>query len=339
MWLRPERALSSPHRSPSFRVNAPRLMITGPHRYADLARIWHRIVHTELVPAFRSLGWKVRVVIFRDANQDRFAQSDFPQTSFQDPGPGARDFVEFYDAALQTDCDFIFFLDADVFVLNGTWAASFTRHFDNPDVAALSYLRRGKLPGVFALLCRAKYFRALPDRAMMASYEDLQKWPDSLNRGPGERAALMLEKAGKRILDFNDEAPQRISDFHGTTVIRVSRETFAGVIGEEAFETLIANKRYFAMGAYDNVLLGWLYRAVFEGPFAPDADGGELGGSLTAEALRRVLARIERPELRAALSEYFARSDRSAERLARYLGVRAPRPVLTPDCWRAANAS
>jgi len=319
-------------------MNAPRVIITGPHRYADLARLWHRMVHKDLAPAFRSLGWEVTVVIFRDANQDRFSQYDFPETSFQDPGPGARDFVEFYDAALQTDCDFVFFLDADVFILDAPWAASCIRHFDDPSIAALSYLRRGKLPGVYALLCRAKDYRGLPERAMMASYEDLQKWPHSINRGPGECAALMLEKVGKHIVDLNDEAPQRIADFHGTTVIRVSRETFAAAIGEEAFEALIADKRYFAMGAYDNVLLGWLYRAVFDGPFAAGADGRELGGSLTAEALRRILARIERAELRAALLEYFARSDRCAERLARYLGIREPLPGLVPDCWRAVNA-
>jgi hypothetical protein len=319
-------------------MNAPRVIIASPHRYADLARLWHRMVHKYLAPAFRSLGCKVTVAIFRDANQDHFSPHDFPETSFQDPGPGARDFVEFYDAALQSDCDFLFFLDADVFILDASWAANGIRHFNDPGIAAVSYLRRGKLPGVYALLCRASDYRGLPERAMMASYEDLQKWPHSVNRGPGERAALMLEKVGKRIVDLNRESPQRISDFHGTTVIRVSRETFATAIGEKAFETLVADKRYFAMGAYDNVLLGWLYRAVFDGPFAPGADGGDLGGSLTDEALRRVLARIERVELRAALSEYFARSDRSAESLARYLGIRGPLPNLVPDCWRAANA-
>jgi hypothetical protein len=319
-------------------MNAPRLMITGPHRYPDLARLWHRFVYKDVAPAFRSLGWEVKVVIFRDANQEHFAQSDFPETAFLDPGPGARDFVEFYDAVLQTDYDFVFFLDADVFILDAVWAASCTRYFDDPDVAALSYLRRGKLPGVYALLCRARDFRALPGGTMMASYEDLQKWPDSVNRGPGERAAPMLEMAGKRIVDLNEQAPQRISDFHGTTVIRVSRETFAGVIGEEAFEAFIAQSRYFAMGAYDNVLLGWLYRSIFDAPFAPGVDGRELGGSLTVETLRRVLARIERAELRAALTEYFARSDRSAERLARHLGIREPLLTLVPDCWRTANA-
>jgi hypothetical protein len=50
----------------------PRLLIASPHRYPDLARLWHRFVTREIVPAFARLGLTVEVNIFCDANAGRF---------------------------------------------------------------------------------------------------------------------------------------------------------------------------------------------------------------------------------------------------------------------------
>src|SRR5262249_3341433 len=171
-------------------------------------------------------------------------------------GPGARDFVELYDAALAASGDWLFLLDADLFFLDGAWPVSHLGAFDRPEVAAVSYLRRGALPGVYALLCRTADYRALPAPVFAASYEGV--WADGVNRGPGERAALALRARGREIAEAADPEAH-LADFHGTTVLRASREIFGGRIGERRFEELVGEKRYFAMGAYDNLLLGTLY--------------------------------------------------------------------------------
>ncbi|HEY6343355.1 MAG TPA: hypothetical protein VIY49_17810, partial [Bryobacteraceae bacterium] len=103
----------------------PRLLISSPHRYPDLARLWHRLVMRELVPAFERIGLDVEVNIFCDANTDQFLPHWFPRILFTRAGPGMRDFMEFYDATLHHPCDFLLFLDADTFVLDGGWAASY----------------------------------------------------------------------------------------------------------------------------------------------------------------------------------------------------------------------
>src|SRR5689334_10455596 len=99
-----------------------RLLIASPHRYPDLARLWHRFVMHELVPAFAGLNLAVEVNIFCDANADQFLPDLFPEVRFTRSGPGMRDFMEFYDATLNEPCDFLLFLDADTFLLDGGWA-------------------------------------------------------------------------------------------------------------------------------------------------------------------------------------------------------------------------
>src|SRR5580704_16033514 len=109
----------------------PKLVIGSPHRYGDLARIWYRCVARDVVPAFESAGLDVEVNIFRDANAEQFTTELFPGVRFSDNGPGMRDHMEYYDAALhEEDCDFILFLDSDTFFFDTEWAARHFAEFD-----------------------------------------------------------------------------------------------------------------------------------------------------------------------------------------------------------------
>ncbi|HEV7515725.1 MAG TPA: hypothetical protein VGR07_05440 [Thermoanaerobaculia bacterium] len=312
----------------------PRLLLASPHRYPDLARLWYRAVRRDLLPALEGAGFAVQVWIFRDGHRDEFDPGWFPGATLQASGPGSRDFVEFYDAALEASDGYLFFLDADVFFLDGAWPVSYLQDFERPEVAAISYLRRGALPGVYALLCRAADYRALPKPVFAAAYEGLAAWPNAVNRGPGERAALALRLRGKEIAEAADPEAH-LADFHGTTVLRASREIFGGMIGERRFEALVGEKRYFAMGAYDNLLLGTLYAAVFGEPFAAIA-GMHLAGSLPAAGLARALAQVEDPARRSALLAYFRRSGEAIARLAAREGIELPLPRVIPESWREA---
>ncbi|MEA2695055.1 MAG: hypothetical protein QOJ16_4442 [Acidobacteriota bacterium] len=314
------------------------LLLASPHRYPDLARLWYRAVRRDLLPALEGAGFAdIQVQIFRDGHADEFDPSWFPGVTLQAPGPGARDFVEFYDAALQASGGYLFLLDADLFFLDGAWPVSYLGEFERPEVAAVSYLRRGALPGVYALLCRSADYQALPQPVFAASYEGLEAWPKAVNRGPGERAALALRERGKEIAEAADPEAH-LADFHGTTVLRASREIFGGAIGERRFEELVGEKRYFAMGAYDNLLLGTLYEAVFGEPFAvlPGDAGTHLAGSLPAAGLARALAQVEDPGRRSALLAYFRRSDEAIARLAAREGIALALPRVIPESWREA---
>ena len=114
----------------------------------------------ELVPAFERIGLDVEVNIFCDANADQFHPHWFPRILFTRAGPGMRDFMEFYDTTLHHPCDFLLFLDADTFVLDGGWTASYFAAFADPSVAAVSYVPRKGAPAIFALLCRAAAYRS-----------------------------------------------------------------------------------------------------------------------------------------------------------------------------------
>ncbi|HZF07965.1 MAG TPA: hypothetical protein VFE33_04155 [Thermoanaerobaculia bacterium] len=311
------------------------LLLASPHRYPDLARLWYHAVRRDLLPALEAAGFAVEIRIFRDGHAAEFAPGWFPGAVLAAPGPGVRDFVEFYDAALAESAGWLFVLDADLFFLDGAWPVSYLSAFDRPEVAAVSYLRRGALPGVYALLCRAAPYRALPAPVFAASYEGV--WPGGVNRGPGERAALALQAAGREIVEAADPEAH-LADFHGTTVLRASREIFGGVIGERRFEALVGEKRYFAMGAYDNLLLGTLYQAVFGEPFAAGSAGEPLAGSLPAAGLARALAQVTDPARRSALRAYFQRSDRAIARLAAREGIELALPRVIPESWDEAVA-
>jgi len=324
--------------SPLAAVAGRRLLLAGCHRYADLARLWHRAVRRDLAPALESAGLEVEVAIFCDGGgieiDGAFDPALFPGARLVPPGPGARDFVEAYDRLLGEARDFLFLLDADVFFLDRDFPASLLPSFSRPEVAAVSYLRRNRLPGVYALLARAETYRALPPPVFAARYEGLARWPQALNLGPGEAAATALRARGFSIVEAEPEdSAAHLADFHGTTVLRVARAAFAAAIGEPRFTALVGEKRYFAMGAYDNLLLGALYQALFGEPFASGPAGEPCAGSLTADALREALGQIEEPERRRTLAGYFARSRAAIARLAAREGVELALPAVIPDAW------
>lgn len=304
-----------------------RLLIASAHRYPDLARLWYRYISREVVPAFRARGLEVEIRIFRDAHADAFHPNWFRGAVLDAPRAESRDFLEFYDAALGLGHDFILFLDADVFILDGPWAASFIDRFATPDLAAVSLLRRTAHPGLYALLVRARSYRALAAPVLACRYEGLSGEGPVVNHQPGDCAAMSLRAAGLRILDVPArEAQARLVDFHGTTVVRASRELF-GDRTSERFDRLCGSKRYYAMGAYDNTLLGAIYRKLYGEPFAAGDDGRHLSGSITLEALRKNLARTRDPRLLVRLYFYFARSNRALARLAAHedLNIQPPR--------------
>jgi hypothetical protein len=326
-----------------------RVLLAGCHRYPDLARLWHRSVRRDLAPALEAAGLAVEVALFCDGGTAGFDPQRFPGARLLQPTAGARDFVEFYDWALARAPDFLFLVDADVFFLDGGFPASLLPCLARPEVAGVSYLRRNRLPGVYALLARAETYRSLPPPVFAARYEGLARWPQAVNLGPGEAAATALRARGFSLVEAEPEdSAEHLADFHGTTVLRAAREVFAAAIGEARFEALVGEKRYFAMGAYDNLLLGALYQALFGEPFAagPAADrpGEPCGGSLTAGALRRALGGVENPERRRALANCFARSDRALARLAAREGIAVAPPAVVPESWgppaaRAAGAA
>jgi hypothetical protein len=316
-----------------------RVLLAGCHRYPDLARLWHRSVRRDLVPALEAAGLAVEIALFCDGGTAGFDPERFPGARLLPPAAGARDFVEFYDRALAEAPDFLFLVDADVFFLDGGFPASLLPCFARPEVAGVSYLRRNRLPGVYALLARADAYRSLPPPVFAARYEGLARWPQAVNLGPGEAAATALRARGFSLVQAEpEESEAHLADFHGTTVLRVARAAFAAAIGEARFEELVGEKRYFAMGAYDNLLLATLYQALFGEPFAPGPDGEPCGGSLTAAAFRRALGGVEDAERRRALASDLARSDRAMARLATREGIAVAPPAAVPESWGSSAA-
>jgi hypothetical protein len=310
----------------------PRLLIASPHRYPDLARLWHRFVMREVVPPFERLQLSVDVNIFCDANADQFPPGLFPGVRLSCSGPGMRDFMEFYDATLNAQCDFILFLDADTFLLDGNWASSYFAAFDDPSVSAVSFVPREGTPAIFALLCRAESYRALPAPALACRYEFPENWPHGVNLQPGDFAARELARGGKKIVNIAaDESSRHTVNFRSTTGLRSSREHTTRAAGEQFFLMTIAEfPEYFAAG-YDNVLLGCLYEALYHEPFATDPSGRPLAGSLTVAELRRALSEIHDAQQLELLRETFLRSERDILRMAAREGVRLSIPFVLPN--------
>jgi len=232
------------------------------------------------------------------------------------------DFMEFYDAALHEECDFLFFLDADTFVLNGDWAGSYFEAFEDPSVAAVSLVPRKGMPAIFALLCRVESYRALPAPRLACRYEFPENWPHGLNLQPGDFAARELARSGKVVVNVAaDESMRHIVNFRGTTGIRAIREHMTRGCGEPAFLQSIAGNRAYVVAGHDNVLLGRLYEALYGEPFAPDAAGRPLGGSLTVADLRRALSGVCEGEQLEWLRARFEQSRRNISRMAAQEGV------------------
>ena len=314
-----------------------KLTIASAHRYPDLARLWHRTVARDVVPAFRRAGADVSVVLFRDANPDSFPLPWFEGAVLESTSATCRDFIEFYDVVLLGDADFVLYVDADVFLFDGPWAASHLALFADPALAAVSLLSRTGQPGVFALLARTSAYRTLPAPALAPSYEGLADWPNAVNRQPGDRAALALRAAGWRIAEVSarDAAPH-VADFHATTAIRATRERLGPLLGPR-FDALVAERLYLSMGAYDNLLLGCLYRALFAEPFAAGPDGVPFSASATPDALREAFARTPSGEPLARLVGVLGRSRRALSRLAAHEGIRVDVPRVVP-AGREASA-
>lgn len=309
-----------------------RLLIASPHRYPDLARLWHRLVTRELVPAFARLPLEVGINIFCDANANQFHQNLFPGVRFSSTGPGMRDFMEFYDATLNAQCDFVLFLDADTFLLDGNWACSYFEAFENPNVAAVSFVPRRETPAIFALLCRAESFRALPTPALACRYEFPENWPHGVNLQPGEFATRELIKRGKIIVNIAaEESSRHAANFRGTTGFRSSREHTTQAAGERVFLQSVGEYPAYLIAAYDNVLLGCLFESLYHEPFAPDRAGTPLGGSLTVADLGQVLKGVQDSERRALLRERFKRSEQNILRMAAQEGVELSIPFVLSD--------
>jgi hypothetical protein len=314
----------------------PRLLIASPHRYPDLARLWHRFVARELVPSFAALHMDVEVNIFCDANAEQFDPRHFPNVRFTSSGPGMRDFMEFYDATLYASCDFLLFLDADTFILDGVWASSYFSSFDDPRVAAVSFVPRDGTPAIFALLCRVESYRALPQPPLGCRYEFPEIWPGGVNLQPGDFAARELAKAGNTIVNIGQEESSRhIANFRSTTGLRASREQTVLAAGDSVFwKTVCIFPEYLGAG-YDNLVLGCLYESLYGEPFAPDSEGVALGGSLTVGELRQALSEVRDAGALDSFRRGFRQSHDNILRLAEREGVELLIPRVLPE----ANAA
>jgi hypothetical protein len=307
-----------------------KVVVASAHHFPDQARLWFRFVGRDLLPALRGAGAEVEVLLFRDASPEGFEPRLFPGATLLTRSFEALDVVEFREKALERPGDILFLLDADVFVLDGAWVASLLGHFEDPTVAGVSLLRRGTLPGVVALMARRAAYRALQAPVLAPSYEGLERWPHPTKRQAGDRAALALRARGKKIVNVSPAAAvSRLADFSGVTAIRTAREVYGAVLGPR-FETLLVDEPDFAEGAYDNILLGALFRAVFGMPYAaargpspfaaPDADA-HLSGSATPEELRAALATIPDRKAFQRLVASFERSDHALTHLAAREGL------------------
>jgi hypothetical protein len=286
----------------------------------------------EVVPAFTRLELEVEVNIFCDANADQFRPDLFPGAGLSTNEDGIRDFMEFYDATLQRECDFLLFLDADTFILDGAWASSYFEAFNDPSVAAVSFVPRKGAPAIFALLCRAESYRALPAPVLACRYEFPENWPHGVNLQPGDFAARQLIKNGNIIINLNpDESSQHIANFRGTTGIRSSREHITRAAGNQVFWQCVTQEPAYIVAAYDNILLGSLYESLYHEPLAPDPAGTPLGGSLTVTDLRQVLKDVRSAKQIQSLREKFQRSRRSILQMAAREGMELSLPSVLPN--------
>ena len=320
-----------------------RVVLAAAHRYPDLARVWFRFVARDLLPALRSAGADVEVLLFRDTTPEGFEPRSFPGATLLAPSFEALDAVEFYEAALERPGDILFLLDPGVFVLDGEWVASLLGYFEDPTVAAVSLLPRTGPAGAFALLARREVYRTLKAPVLAPSFEALERWPHAIYRQPGERAAMALRARGKKVVDGPPGAAGRLADFSGATAIRTAREVWGGLLGAR-FETLLAEKPDLAAGAYENLLLGALFRAVFGTPyavsrgpmpFAAPGDDPHLSGSATPEELRTALAAIRDRKAFQLLVAAFERSNGAFTRLAEREGLTRGELRLPPVLPRA----
>ncbi len=144
-------------------------------------------------------------------------------------------------------------------------------------MAGVSLLRRTGQAGVFALLARREVYRTLTAPVFAPSFEALERWPHAIYRQPGERAAMALRARGKRIVEVSSAAAApHLADFSGADR-DADRARGVRQPPRPALRDAPRGKAGpFAAGAYDNILLGALFRAVFGAPYADGARSGAL---------------------------------------------------------------
>jgi len=312
--------------------SASRIVLASPQRYADLGRLWHRFVRRELQPAFAHCGAQLGVNIFCDGDAAGFGSDRFPGVSFSRPAPAMRDFMEFYDASLTQSCEFLLFADADVFFLDGRWVASYFNAFEDPSVAAVSFVPRKGRPAIFALLCRTEAYRLLPAPALACRYEFPNMWPNGVNLQPGDFATRELAKMGKRIVNIcADESSRHVAMFRSTTGVRATREQITQASGLQAFYEFLAQNPLCIAATYDNLLLGTLYERIFGEAFAVGPSGTPFGDSVTVAELKMALSNMHDREERAKMQQKFHSSQQSIARLAAYESLELEFDVLTTD--------
>lgn len=286
----------------------------------------------DVVPAFTRAGLDVQIKIFRDTNAAQFTSELFPGVTFLDNGPGMRDHNEFCDGALGIDCDFLFFLDSDAFLFDAEWAVRRFKAFEDSNVAAVSLVPRNGRPAVFATICRITTYRDLPAPVFACRYEFPKDWPQGVDLENGDAAIRELTKRGKTVVNVSmDESADHVANFRSSTALRATREIFTRAAGERAFDEFVAQHRAFIVPAQDNVLLGCLYQAIFGKPFAPDAAGTPLGGSVTLADLRKALENIRDEQELERLHKRFRRSRRATLRMAAREGVEVAIPWVLPN--------
>ena len=310
-------------------MTSPRLLIASPHRYEDLARLWFRAVQRSLLPALTAAGYAVDVLIFCDGCERPFAQEHFPGARLWLPHDRARDFIHFYDATLDLDYSYLFFLDADVFFLSGAPVAERLAPLNDPEVAAVSFLEGADLPGsIYALCCRREAYQHLPGPVFAPRYDDIAAWPRCRHYDPGAFAAAALRDQGLRV-DVVANVQDYLADFHGTTNLRISRTLFGERIGRRRFLRFVSEKPYFLKAGYDNLLLARLYQRLFDEPFAATA-GISCAESLTRQELLGLMSGIQDGHERRVLLRYFRRSNLALQRLARPEGLHIALSDLVP---------
>jgi hypothetical protein len=296
-----------------------KVVLAAAHPYPDFARLWFRALARDLFPALRDAGAAVEVLLFRDTTPEGFEPRFFPGATLLAPSFEALDAVEFHEGALERAGDVLFLLDPGVFVLGGEWAASLLGHFEDPTVAGVSLLRRSSGAGGFALLARREVYRTLKAPVLAPSFEALERWPHAIYRQPGERAAIALRARGKKIVDLPPAAAAlHLADFSRAIAVRAMRAACGAALGPR-FETLLVEKPDLLVGAYDNLLLGALFRTVFgtsyaespgPRPFAAPGGDAHLTGSATPGELRAALGAIRDEKAFQRLVAHLEESDR-----------------------------
>jgi hypothetical protein len=175
-------------------------------------------------------------------------------------------------------------------------------------------------------------YRALARPTMACRYEFPETWPHGINPQPGDTAARELTKAGKTIVNIgHEESSRHVAQFRSTTGIRSSREQVTRAAGSSVFWKMVEMCPEYVGAAYDNLVLGCLYDALYREPFAVDSTGVALAGSLTVDEIRQVLNGVHDADRLEAIRRGFRQSHDNILRMARREGVELAIPSVLPE--------